>query len=394
MEPKVELDRELSDGGVTHLDVSRLIGRMHHVAPRGIDRVCLEYALRYRHAHHVFYDGSRWKSLTTSAKYLLLRDLSNRWFGRGLPLAPRSARRPKWLKKLIRGIGSQHLSETLAPGTYLDVSHFAWGTIAEVGKSLGPKIRVVAMVHDLMPITHSEFFPKGKRQSFQPALKQLCAHADLLLVNSDATRRDLLGSCRRTPRIVHTPLGVRTRRSAGSSPTAMPTFLFLGGDDRRKNLEVLKRVWHRLGPNPPAQVLCVGKSGDSSLPPGMIARANLPDPELASLMASSRALLYPSLAEGYGLPVAEALALNVPVLASDLEALREVGGDAVRYLDPSAVDDWENAVREYSRHDSPARRAQLETMSKWNRPDWNTHFRKVEGLIGDSKATTVASPGR
>ena len=58
------------------------------------------------------------------------------------------------------------------------------------------------------------------------------------------------------------------------------------------------------------------------------------DAALAAEIASARALLFPSLAEGFGLPLGEALAAGTPVIAADLAALREIGGDVPDWLSP------------------------------------------------------------
>jgi glycosyltransferase involved in cell wall biosynthesis len=109
-------------------------------------------------------------------------------------------------------------------------------------------------------------------------------------------------------------------------------------------------------------------------------------------------LLFPSFAEGYGLPLAEALALGVPVIASDLPALREVGGVVPDYLDPLDGAAWRNAVADYVRPDSLARRAQLARLAGWTPPSWSAHFaildEVLDGLPHPLASARPAAPGR
>ena len=107
----------------------------------------------------------------------------------------------------------------------------------------------------------------------------------------------------------------------------------------------------------------------------------LPDREVASLLRGARALLFPSFAEGFGLPLAEALALGVPAIASDLRALREVGGGVPDYIDPLDGASWRTAVLDYARPDSHARKAQIGRMGSWKRPSWSDHFNAVDRLL-------------
>jgi glycosyltransferase involved in cell wall biosynthesis len=121
------------------------------------------------------------------------------------------------------------------------------------------------------------------------------------------------------------------------------------------------------------------------------------DAEFASLLAGSRALLFPSFAEGYGLPLAEALALGVPALCSDLPALREVGGAVPDYLDPLDGAAWRRAVLDYADPASAARAAQLRRLLGWRAPDWNTHFAAVDAMLervasGRAEAAAAVPP--
>ena len=100
----------------------------------------------------------------------------------------------------------------------------------------------------------------------------------------------------------------------------------------------------------------------------------------------ARALLLPSFAEGFGFPMVEALALGVPVLCSNLAALRENGGDVPEYLDPLDGPGWRNAVMDYALPASPRRAAQLHRLAGWRAPSWQDHFAAVEALIAEARS--------
>ena len=108
----------------------------------------------------------------------------------------------------------------------------------------------------------------------------------------------------------------------------------------------------------------------------------MPDAAMAALLRGARALLLPSLAEGFGLPLAEALALGVPVLCSDLPALRETGGEVPEYLDPRDAASWRRAILDYAA-DSMRRHNQLMRLAGWHAPHWNDHFEIVDRLFSE-----------
>jgi glycosyltransferase involved in cell wall biosynthesis len=113
-------------------------------------------------------------------------------------------------------------------------------------------------------------------------------------------------------------------------------------------------------------------------------RTNVPDAEAARLVKGAQALLLPSFAEGFGFPLVEALALEVPVLCSNLAALRENGGDVPEYLDPLDGAGWRSAVIDYALPTSTRRAAQLDRLSDWKPPTWQDHFAAVEALIAEA----------
>jgi glycosyltransferase involved in cell wall biosynthesis len=92
-------------------------------------------------------------------------------------------------------------------------------------------------------------------------------------------------------------------------------------------------------------------------------------------------VLFPSFAEGYGIPLVEALAAGLPVIASDLPVFREIGQDVPDLLPVDDVEAWCDAVSDYSQQPSSRRDAQLLRMKDFQVPDWREHFATVDALL-------------
>ena len=191
------------------------------------------------------------------------------------------------------------------------------------------------------------------------------------------------------------PLGVDVTRQAPTAPSPLdvPYFVMLGTIEGRKNHALLLRVWRRLiermGQQTPRLVI-IGQrgwqaddifrelDGDAALRPHVRELGRCDDAEMWRWLVSARALLFPSLVEGQGLPLIEALAAGVPVLASDLAVFRETAGAIPDYLGPQDDAAWEAAVADYAAQHSGARAQQICRMQGFVPPDWDGHFRTVE----------------
>jgi len=114
-----------------------------------------------------------------------------------------------------------------------------------------------------------------------------------------------------------------------------------------------------------------------------VEHASCGDEELANTLRHARALLYPSFVEGFGLPIAEALSLEVPVIASDLSVFREFAGDVPEYADPLDGRRWLQLIEDYARPDSALRAAQIARMSAFVAPTWAQHFARVDELLDE-----------
>jgi glycosyltransferase involved in cell wall biosynthesis len=187
------------------------------------------------------------------------------------------------------------------------------------------------------------------------------------------------------------PLGINVAAGRPAS-SQQPYFVCLGTIEPRKNHNLLLDVWRRLvaehGERAP-RLLIVGRRGwggkaiafgFAGSHPLVEECVGLSDVEVAALLRGARGLLLPSFAEGFGLPVIEALASGVPVVCSDLPALRESGGGVPEYLDPRDADAWRAAVLDYA-SDTPRRAAQFARLTGWHAPSWDEHFAIVDRLL-------------
>ena len=219
--------------------------------------------------------------------------------------------------------------------------------------------------------------------------------------NSQATLDELAAFAREeglpSPPNVAGWLGTDTLPSPSDPPQAdRPTFVVISTIEARKNHLMLLDIWShlidRLDDETP-RLLIIGQRGweaddvfdrldnDEKLR-GHVAELNTcSDAELATSMASARALLFPSLAEGYGLPLVEALGAGVPVIASDLPVFREIGGDIPTFIEAGDSSAWEAAILDYAQADSAARTAQLKRVQGFQAPSWDDHFRTVETFL-------------
>lgn len=395
------------------LDLSRLMWRATRFAPTGIDRVELAYA---RHLIATARDRlgftgwwGRLSLLPNDDAVAMIAALDAMWSGGAVDEAARAkvqalvARLRRHV--LLRGEAPlhAHLAGVGGPIVYLLVSHYRLhrpAGIARIKRRFDA--RIVMLIHDLIPIEHPDLVPSWQARRHRQRMLNVARLADLAIVNSSGTGEALrryLAANGKSVAIVVAPLGldlVPTRDAPGEA--AAPYFAYVATIEPRKNHALLVEVWRALrvslGDATPKLVL-VGRRGWKSRSildairaapwmTGLVEEYNrLPDVAVARLVGGARAALLPSIAEGYGLPLAEALALGVPAVCSDLSELREVGGAVPDYLDPHDAAAWVRVLADYARPGSEARQAQLQRLKAWRAPTWADHFRIVQPLIDE-----------
>ncbi len=224
-----------------------------------------------------------------------------------------------------------------------------------------PPRATVVTIHDLMHLTRPEHDTAPKRLYARVMLRRAVRGAARIVAVSEATRADLVSfDPRSAAKMVVIPNGVEERfvnpvpaadlRGLREGLTVQtPYLLFLGNDKPHKNLPGLLdafALFLRRRRDGPQLVLAGGDPGRLSRREqeaevrGIAANVKdlgiVPDDDVPALVAGAALLILPSFAEGFGLPVLEAQAAGVPVVCSDIPALRETAGEAAVFVDPAA----------------------------------------------------------
>ena len=229
----------------------------------------------------------------------------------------------------------------------------------------------VVTVHDLAFHLFPEQYP-GRKQRYLRAMTRLSVQrAARVIAVSEATRQDIIRLYDADPeRVVTVPNGVGDEmRPLGADEVAAfrarqgltgPTLLFLGTLQPRKNLETLLRAWARTAGETGWQLVVAGAAGWHHEPIFDLARelgiadavrfvGFVPPEDLPLWHNAADAFVYPSLYEGFGLPLLEAMACGTPVVTSDTPALREVVGNAGLIVGPRDVPALAQALLQLAR---------------------------------------------
>lgn len=284
---------------------------------------------------------------------------------------------------------------------------FPFGALEDIS-AIAPLDYCVFM-HDLIIIYYSEYFlPVNQREQIN-WMKHLLTLKPKIISNSNETKKYLQRFTEEHDRecgdIVTAHIGVEpcflNHPPHSVSAPKKNYFVVIATIEPRKNHILLLNIWrdmaqqHSLEPMP--EIYLVGKRGwENENVIDMVERckpidglvheaSNLSDNELTTLLLGARALLYPTFAEGWGMPVVEALTLGVPVICSDIPELKESGQDIPDYIHPVDGMKWMNTIIDYCDPESPLRSAQLARINLFKPPTWEDHFK----LVSDNFFNTV-----
>jgi glycosyltransferase involved in cell wall biosynthesis len=233
------------------------------------------------------------------------------------------------------------------------IDHLGVPLFAKVG-------RYVATIHDMIPLLCPQWVTHKHRLVVTASYHRLRRQADLVVTPSEATKADVARHLRMNPqRIVVIPWGCDERFQLAGDPEHVDAvqrryhlpaqyLLFVGTLEPRKNLVTLLHAYAMLraeGWAEDLKLVVAGRMGwlyadifDTvkalSLEGEVVFTGFVADEDLPSLYRGAQLFVYPSLYEGFGLPILEAMASGVPVITSNLASMPEVAGDAAILVDP------------------------------------------------------------
>jgi len=414
-------------------DLTRLVTRLRHASPSGIDRVDLAYARAFLDrsgpGFGVVSTGLGPRVLDRKQALAIVEAVAAGW------VEDRDSASDPVYRRLAARCGDPHAAAgptAQVPGTriaaaerrriqarttadiamrsrpvaalphgtlYLHTSHlrldnprrFDW-------LYTRPDIRAAFFVHDLIPITHPEYGRAGEADRHRARMRTVGRHAAAILVNSIDTGERTLdflaaeGFGRPPLAVGHLGVEAAFGRTGPRFRADRPTFLVCGTIESRKNHLLLFQVWRQLAERRGAatpRLVVVGRRGweaESAIDmlercPGVQAHVievtGLSTHGLAALMRSSTALLMPSFTEGYGIPVVEAAASGLPVVASDIRVHREIAEGFALFRDPLDGPGWLAAIEALARPGSPLRAELAGRLDGYLPPDWTAHFEAV-----------------
>lgn len=371
------------------IDVTRLVARqLDDIIPSGVDQVSLEYVAYFKKtAYALVRLKFIWIFLNKKDSELLFTFLLTK------------KKQKKYIKFLIiKNLLLNSLGFGRKEKCWLLNTGHSGLHLKSYGKNIEKfSLKPIFFIHDLIPITHPEYCRKGESEKHIIRVITALHYHKLIIVNSLDTQNKLqffsINHGFFESNILINFLGTKEFKNnkvfAKKNNSKKKYFVILGTVEARKNHNLLLYIWKSLiekkHENIP-QLIIIGRRGWECentiallerceiLKPFIKELNNCSDSELLTWLSGAQALLFPSFVEGFGMPLAEAYAVGVPVIASDLAVYREFAGDTPDYLDPLDAIKWREYILDYSQEVSILRQKQLERMQNFSCPTWEKHF--------------------
>lgn len=210
--------------------------------------------------------------------------------------------------------------------------------------NLPEKIKTATVIHDLTPITHPSWHTLSNSAGHKQFLPKVLKKSDYLIANSITTKEALIGYNNKTKEkiLVSTPKLSKAKRNRDDSLKKEKIILTVGTIEPRKNfatlLEAFQKVNHHL---PEYKLIIAGSWGWKSNKIKKLVEKSTANIEVTGYVSEQKLnhlyhnaalFVFPSLYEGYGLPLIEAMYHSLPIIGSDIPSTREVCSDHIRYF--------------------------------------------------------------
>ena len=384
------------------LDVTRLVARCWKGnLPTGIDRVAMAYLTHFAsRAQAVIQYRGIVRVLTASQSERLFCILQSQHCGMRWNLI-------RLLASILKGPSP---SRDFTGKTYINVGHTDFDLANHWRWISANALRSVYMIHDLIPIRRPELTSPHATKRHKARVVRALSDGNGIITNSRSTLADLSEFARwqgiALPPTLPAKLGTDHLHWTGREAQVPASYFVCASTiEPRKNHLMLLRIWKRLivklGPNTP-KLMLIGQWGYQADLVRSVMRSNAElarhvtvltrcdDAEMVKWVRSAKAVLIPSLAEGYGLPLAEAMALGTPAIVSDLGCAKEIGNNVPRYIPSNDEGAWEREIISFLRDDSEAQR-QRKLLAQHTPKTWAAHFRLVEDWLEDLGAVSCAN---
>lgn len=216
-------------------------------------------------------------------------------------------------------------------------------------------IKLTATIYDMTCRLMPELHTAANIRADESLAKNVLTRVDRLIAISENSRQDAVRLLKLDARRIDViyPGVPEVYFGAQARPSERPYLLYLGAIEPRKNVDILLDAWEDFRLRGDFDLMIAGASGWAaektmarlaSQPAGVRYLGYVPEDELPGLMAGATAFLYPSLYEGFGFPVAQAMAAGVPVITSNTSCLPEVAGEGALLVDPRSAAEIRSAM--------------------------------------------------
>lgn len=382
-------------------DFTRLDQRRNLPTPSGVDRVDLYYILfllkTYSKVIFVRGYGGYLKTYPTQSALDVLRKIAKNWAE--IDNISYNIDKNDFINTKI---DVERILKNNIQYTYFNLTHsllIGRYTIAKF--AIKDNVKMIYFCHDIIPILYPEYTADGKIAFKQHScmMKLMLWSADLILTTSQAVKQDILNYSKEIsvnpPKVIAKEIGAEENflKARWSNKDSHKHFIYVGTFEPRKNHILLFLAWKKLYSilqEHTPMLYIIGRKGwlidwldryfevEPNVSRFVKRLENIQDSQLEKLMLESYATLNPSYTEGWGMPVAESVAMGIPTICSDIPAYHESSQECAIFLSPFNVDIWVDTILDVLND-----RAIFPDYA-YKIPTWKEYFAEIDEILNEN----------